>query len=60
MIANTTRRAELDLLKDLEEKKDTTEKWSPSIKNHIYFNKKEGEKQDGTTIKKSRNWTRFC
>lgn len=26
MIANTTRRAELDLLKDLEEKKDSTEK----------------------------------
>lgn len=64
MIANTTRRAELDLLKDLEEKKDSTEKWSHSLKTHIYFNKKEGEKQDGTfcrtTIKKSRNWTRFC
>lgn len=44
MIANTTRRAELDLLKDLEEKKDSTEKWSPLIKKHMFILTKRKEK----------------
>lgn len=40
MIANTTRRAELDLLKDLEEKKDSTEKWSHSLKTIFILTKR--------------------